>query len=340
MTRIKDIGDILPEQIDEGQLHQISFNSHDALVQESGVDKGYMVELLHGHKSVICPEFAEPLSKVQAHEVFPGKKIEERRSAHGVSFGRLVGYKPTKGRQGHVLSVAMKPFGSAEKAVHELQGYQVLQELEVETYNPVGVFPSKKLENYIVLTEKRNDLMSLDRDSWVHGRQVQNEADVEIAERNTKTVIEIAELLAWLHINGVFHPDGQVKNFAVTDYGKVGVIDPENLVARPLLHFDTATRQAEDFEKLIKSLVRDNKDEPVEEDQGDKIFGVGMLAGMANDQIKKCVDELVVNPYKDALEKYVYERDGNLEQAVMLSTAIDSFAERQPDWTANGNGKH
>src|SRR5581483_8886159 len=129
-----------------------------------------------------------------------------------------------------------------------------LAELGIETFEPVGVFPASKGEHFVVVTKKRNDLTSLDRDKWVVGRQVVDEASAEISERNNETVRGISELLGYIHSWGVYHPDGQIKNYAKTPEGEIGIIDTENLIKADLESPDATSLAWHDVEKLVKSL--------------------------------------------------------------------------------------
>ncbi len=334
MPRVRGLREYTEQQIEAGAMHEVTLPDSAHTVLAEGLSHGEMVEALQLGHTIVSAEFQKPVRLAHHHEVYPDKQIEERRSAHGVSFGRLVGHRPSKpGRPGTVLSVAMKPFDGCEAAVREVMGYQILREIGVETFQPVGIFHAKQTVNgsyrpIIVMTEKRNDFISQDREEWIVGRQVSSEGEVEIAERNTRTVKEIVQTLAWLHINGVFHPDGQVKNYAVTSFGKVGIIDTENMTTRPLLHSDTITLARQDLEKLLKSLI-------VEEQEAGKIFGVGMLARMPAAELRACCQELVVLPYTDALT-WLSELEGvNPDQAAVLFNALIDYAATDVEWPSN-----
>jgi hypothetical protein len=194
--------------------------------------------------------------------------------------------------------VAIKPFSRPEDALHELNGYDVLQQHGVETFDPLGVFPAEHTDSFIVLTKKRSSLMSLDRDDWVVGRSVSSAVEAEQAQRNTKTVQEIAVLLAKLHNGGVFLPDGQIKNFAVTTDGKVGAIDTENILVKPVGDLDSPALAWNDISKLTRSLVAPNTEDV------DKVFGVGMLAGLSLVDLRESCDELIMTPYIAALSEH------------------------------------
>ena len=290
-----------PDQMASGELHEPDLARIAQLLE---VEKTPNVEIqltaLKLGVPVVASEYAGEIPRTRRFEVYPDKTIEESRSAHGVGFGRFVGWLPGK-RRGSVeeeslLRVAVKPFTTPETALHEMHGYRTLGKLGVETFAPVGVFPALKGDHFIGMTLTRKDLTSLDRDIWVPGRRVTSEATEEIAQRNALTVVDIARLSAFLNARGIFLPDGQIKNWAITPSGKTGAIDTENIMQLPLGH-ESAPQQAwECIEKLTKSLILDTKDVDA------KMFGVGMFAGMTLEHVRENIEELIIIPYIEELE--------------------------------------
>lgn len=326
-----------------GVLHEIrqpssNFELFDpASIQGSSLDDvTYQIEdiLLSGAAAVFS-EYSKDLARYQSHEVFPDKIIEERRSAHGVSFGRFVLRQATgvpRDRR-NKLSVAMKPFMSPEHAARECAGYLLLAQHGIETFSPVGIFQAKSADNLIVVTEKRNDLVSLDRDIWAEGLQVQSEEDIETLDRNTRTVREIAQLLGYIHALGFFHPDGQIKNWAVDQTGTIGIIDTENMEQRPLHHSDTAELAASDIDKLLKSLVSGQRE--------NKIFGVGLLSGLSDAIVRSYVEKNIIDPYIDVLISMSVDASIDDLQAELLIKGITDHTNRDgqlwPNYLSNDN---
>jgi hypothetical protein len=280
---------------------------------------------------IVTEGYNEAVAAVRVCETFPDKRIVAKHSAHEVTFGRLLAHRANgKERKDRpVLSVAYKPFKSAAKAVQELQGYKVLQALGVETFDPVAVIPSEEQGSFVVVTRKRDDLMSLDRDEWVVGRQPHDLREVEIHQRNSDTVKNIAEMFAYLHSNGVFHPDGQVKNFAVTARGTVGVIDTENLHVQATDSIDMPQLAWNDLQKFVKSLIISNLEEDSE-----GILGVGMLANMGLPQLRASVQELIIDPYMKALEGRI-EKGADEDQLTELAYYIHDRFQRDAHWPMN-----
>lgn len=301
----------------------------DGLVIDETPDFDRYVEALMSGMPVVCEGYADLIKAVKTHEVIPDKTIERRRSAHGVSFGRLVGYKQSKRREGTIFSIAYKPFEHVEKAVQELYGYKILQKLGVDTFDPIGIVPQEE-GGAVVITRKRDDLQSLDRDEWIVGRQPKDAREVEIAERNTVTVKEIAGVLANLHSQGVFHPDGQIKNFAVNENRQIGVIDTENLTVRDTADLDNFALAWTDIEKLTKSIIHVN-DEEVNGDSEDKIFGVGMLAHMNLPQLRNACLELIIEPYLECLEELIAQ-GGDSDYLTALGVEIQDMFEKDTKW--------
>ncbi len=323
------------EQRVEAKLEGLSMDRLSEGVEFSGsnFDMDMHLEALLNGKPIICTPHSAELQRVNHHEVFPGKTIERSRSAHGVSFGRLTGYRPSKKREGSLMSVAYKPFSKADKAIQELYGYRILQEIGVETFDPICVIPTTDHKGYVVITRKRNDMQSLDRDEWIVGRQPRDNREVEIAHRNNITVKEIAGTLARLHTNGVFHPDGQIKNFSVNVKGTVGVIDTENLTVRSTDDLDNSALAWRDIEKLVRSLILDNNLETNSAGE-DKIFGVGMLANMNLLQLRNACLELIIEPYLASLEDEI-RSDGDSDYLTGLAYEIQDEFDKDANWPLN-----
>src|SRR5579864_61677 len=201
MPRLRGLLEYPEHQVENGELHQLAVLGIPMTTFETTPSSDLASDLQDG-TAIVAAQYREQLATAIDHEVYPGKVIEKSRSAHGVTFGRFLSRRPKKEASvGTLLNVAMKPFSDPIAALLEMHGYKVLQDLGIETFNPVGVFPSKNFGNYIMVSEKRNDLMSLDRDDWVVGRQVTSSRDAEIADRNTRTVKEVSATLAQMHLH-------------------------------------------------------------------------------------------------------------------------------------------
>jgi hypothetical protein len=242
-------------------------------------------------------------------------------SAHGVGFGWLEAPHARR-------PVAYKPFSRPGNALHEIQGYQTLHELGIETYTPLGAFPSVERGQWVVLTEFREDLVSLDRDQWIVGRAATTFGEVEVAERNGETVKGIGELMAFIHSHGIYHPDGQIKNWAKTPDGKIGIIDTEHLTRVALGDHNAVTLAWQDIEKLTRSLIAVRH-----EGQDGSIFGVGMLHGMPLALARSSIQELIIQPYLESLMAQL--ADCTPERAVAIQTLYDGVSakfEETPEW--------
>lgn len=325
MSRVKGFTDqqtAVPLMV-SGELHQPDItNTQSAEVVTSVSNlrdqeaKTHKDALLVG-LPVVASEFMHVTKHASSIEVHPEKTIENSRSAHGVGFGRFVGWLPRKKQHGGVLEVAFKPFEDAESALREFHGYRRLGQLMIETFEPVGVFPAKNGDHFVGVTKKRQDLMSLDRDEWLVGRLVTDEDEAETADRNAQTVIDVAKAFAYIHAQGIFHPDGQIKNWAITPEGKIGIIDTENLHSLSQEGSQESNDALEhawgDIEKLVKSLILEKKGE------NEKIFGVGMFARMDVISVRAGLEQLLINPYLETLsemseqtedeniQKYIYQ---------------------------------
>ncbi len=306
----------------ESLSHQPKLWAELVLIDFEADKKHEYIRVLELGKAAILSSQVE-LVRGSEVEVDAIKKIEHRRSAHEVGFGLFRhNNKPDPKGKPRKTQIALKPFSRPDNALHEVFGYLVLQELGVETFEPIGVFPAELTESYVVVTKKRNDLTSLDRDRWVVGRRVVDEATSETALRNNASVQEIAKLQARINANGVFHPDGQIKNYAKTPKGTIGIIDTENLIFN-VTDADRGGQQAwADIEKLVKSLIVNTQDR-----QDTELFGVGMLYGLTSVSLRRSVEELIINPYLDELCAQ-QKLAGNLSKSDYINGIYESVAGR------------
>jgi tRNA A-37 threonylcarbamoyl transferase component Bud32 len=314
-----------------GVLHEISAPNCNFEVFDPAAAKDHTLDeltaqiedIVLGGKSAISSEYQRDIARFQTHEVFPDKIVEEKRSAHGVSFGRFIlRQMPGVPRdRRNKLSVAMKPFGSASHAARECAGYMMLAQHGIETFSPVGIFEAKDASSLVVITEKRNDFVSLDRDLWIEGLQVRTTQEVEILNRNTRTVNEISQLMAYIHAFGLFHPDGQIKNWAVDQAGTIGIIDTENFEELSLHHPNTAEMATADIEKLIKSLINSQRE--------NKIYGVGLLSGLSDTTVRNYVEKNIVEPYVEVLIKMSLDETIDDEQAETLIDGVTTLFRRE-----------
>ncbi|CAN5717041.1 hypothetical protein BH23PAT2_BH23PAT2_04340 [soil metagenome] len=290
-----------------GELHMPNLKQvSDLHIYETDPPNEEHIDGLLAGRPLVREPFAEQVSK-SLHVVTLNKIIESKRSAHGVGFGSLkfIGETALGGKEGGAgsVAVALKPFNDPETAMQEMYGYVALKALGVETFDPIGVFPAAHGEHYIMISEKRNDLLSLDRDKWIPGGYVVDEETAATAKRNAVIVGDIADMLGYIHVNGVYHPDGQIKNWARTPEGEIGVIDTENLRKEDIGHSDSVSLAWNDIEKLTKSLILLSSDEELENDDAtvDKIYGVGMFAGLPTAQARKQIESLIIQPYLESL---------------------------------------
>lgn len=249
--------------------------------------------------AVVLPAHAEMVAESRKVTATPGQVFRKERSAHGVGFGAF------ESRHGSSLEVAMKPFSRADDALNEVRGALVLRGLDVETYEPVGIFPAASGEGFVAVTVARHDLVSLDRAEWVSRNRIGEGGDVEtarrdieIAEQNNAAIKAVASMLGYVHSRGVFHPDGQIKNFAMTPEGRVGIIDAEGIRKVELTDERAPDLAWQDIEKLVKSLTN------LHGKGGDEnVFGVGMLNGLSFESVRSAIEELIVEPYAEALRQ-------------------------------------
>lgn len=280
-----------------------------------GTDK--YAQMLYLGRAAITKASEEFVGQVRQTVLEPGEIVESQRSAHQVGFGYFM-YRPRGIRQPLSQPVALKPFARAENALNEVKGYQMLADLGIETFEPVGIFPAANGEGFISVTKRREDLISLDRDRWIVGRRITDEASQEIAARNTETVQEVSKLLAKIHLNGVYHDDCQLKNFVKTPTGQIGMIDAEGVASMPLNDPAAGSRAWENVDKLVRSLVVYSG----ENTSDDSIFGVGVLQGMSLQDTRSGIEELVIEPYLNTLSEALDAADDS--QAAHVQALFDS----------------
>lgn len=323
--RVKGFG----QTVNYGEFQQGSLHLPDITgLPSAEVTQAVSPELHYAHaleagRPIVSLAYSGTLTGARSFEVFPEKIVESSRSAHGVGFGRFISYLPTgRKRDDTLLSVAVKPFNDPETALREFFGYRKLGELGVETFKPVGVFPARNGDHFIGVTEARKDMMSLDRDEWVPVDRVSDARTAEINERNVRTVQDVSVGMAYIHSLGVFHPDGQIKNWSATTTGKIGIIDTENLKQVPLGHESTGLLAWHDIEKLARSLVYDSRGT----DEG-KMFGVGMLKGQSLVQLRHSIEHLIIAPYTDALT-FMAENAGSDQDRQQMQDLFDAVIDR------------
>jgi hypothetical protein len=300
---------------------------HDMVIYDHNAPAEELSEALAMGRIIVSEGFGTFVEEAHGLEVYPDKSIEPRRSAHGVTFGRLLGahkYGIETGRlrRRQSLPVAIKPFSTPEDAVNEMRGYRTLQELEIPTFEPIGLFPAALGSHVISLTLKDSGLLSLDRSPWIIGRQITSEQSMAIAEHNNTQIKGIAETMALIHANGVFAPDGQIKNWAGDARGRIGAIDPEGQIVRPLGDESASDLAWEDVEHLITSLVIDNLDS-----EDGKTYGVGMLAHLPLHVVRSSIEELLIHPYMARLEGLLND-DIDPNMAIQIENLYDGIAEK------------
>ncbi len=323
-----------PTLLSSGKLHEPDLRRKHDLSIYSGEDEpnqDHIDSLLSGYPVVHESHVGHIRRSMDA--VTLNKIIESKRSAHGVGFGsfRLIGgIAAGASVERQSIPVAFKPFNGPEKALHEMYGYGVLRAMGIETFDPIGVFPARHGDHFVLASHKRNDLMSLDRDHWVIGGYVKDRESAETVERNSEVVKGISEMLGYLHVHGVHHPDGQIKNWSVTPEGDIGVIDTENLIAGQANGPDAVNLAWNDIEKLVKSLVFANTDEET------KLFGVGMFAGMSVERVRSQIESLIINPYINSIfSNSLHSETSNpdiLDHAEALISGVQKTFDNNPDW--------
>lgn len=324
MARVKGFTEgIAAEMLETGTFHQPGWvDPAKRLSIESDANLSHQEQMLAIGGAVISEAFWDTLAQPGEFKVHPDKVIEERRSAHNVGFG----LHETKTRKR--TAVAYKPFNDEVVALREFHGYNKLKELGVETFEPIAIYPAKDGDHFVFISKKRDDFQSLDRDEWVVGRKVVDERTAEIANRNNETVQDISKILAFIHANGVFHPDGQIKNFAITQTGVVGIIDTENLTQRELGDSDTLDLMWNDMTKFVSSLILDSG-----EKNDLKRFGVGMFANMSLVDVRRGIEELVIKPYTKILEDLLEIADpAYYDQIVTLYEGILGRFHQEASW--------
>ena len=278
--------------------------------------KNDIITAYHLHDNVIAEDYYHKLHMALRMEEYPGKIIDESRSAHAVGMGRILKHRRTKqNKVGNAMNVAIKPFNDIDKAANEVWGYWQLQDLGIETFDPVGIFSDPFTAEPLVLTKKRNDFTSLDRDEWIAGGSVQNDQEERQHHKNLAAVRDIARVMARMHLNGIFHPDGQIKNFAVTNTGVIGVIDTENLFQIDLTQQNPYPYAIKDIEKLMRSLVEKAVTQNIKTDQ-DKLYSVGLFHKNSNNMTRSKYHDLFLVPYTE-----------QIGQEINLNPAITSVGE-------------
>ena len=318
-------------RLQRGELHEVDFSpklrASSVLFTDRLEQEHY--DALAQRVPVISEEYECMVRRASGLRIFPHKTVESQRSAHIVGFGEIF----TKRSLERPLKIALKPFYNFEHAINEFNGYLWLGSIGIQTFQPVAIFPALKGKHFIATTVTRRDFMSLDRDDWVLGSRVKDERDLEILERNLNTVSDIARKMAKINSMGGFLPDGQIKNWGVTNWGEIGALDTERFKLISLGSDDAIVSMWDNVDSLFKSLIYTNNSNPNNELEG-SIFGVGLLNGMSTSQVREIFESFFIVPYCEELtEIQSNNQNGDVQvQCENLHSGILTNFYSNPDW--------
>lgn len=157
--------------------------------------------------------------QLRSLDLRPAEQLGAGDSQHGVVFGDLTA---TVDGDAWRHPVAIKPFKlEPEKAAHEHDALLQAQARGFETFQPLAL--AKDGDTAYLVTQYRDDVMTFDNIDWsISPNNAAYAADV------TPHLHFIADAMAAMHAQGIFHNDAQPKNFATTDTSKPMVMDLED----------------------------------------------------------------------------------------------------------------
>jgi hypothetical protein len=206
-------------------------------------------------------------------------------SAHGVFFGVL--HDPDNMSKG--VSVAIKPCDTKpETAVADWVNNSLIHKQDDRTYEPIGFILDGYGMGYSITKFKKEGFDTLDSTTW-NNVLAYEEDPAYSGQREVLT--SVAEALASLHKNHIYHGDPQFKNIVVDITGDVYFIDWESAAI-----YTNAPEPAQMTHKMEHDLKVLFRSVAMPEDKA----GVGLL-DIFTDNIKwSLFKKYIFDPYMEA----------------------------------------
>ncbi len=227
----------------------------------------------------------------------PSETYPRGDSAHDVFFARVLIRLANQG-QPVPLDVAVKPFlepGSIRTALKDFVNSVLVTRRGFLTFDPLCAIGFE--DKGLVLTVANPDIQSSDID--MADRKPYDEQVITRLQR-------ISQLLASLHLAGIFHGDAQVRNFTVSPTSNIEAIDWESAQIVDFTKDENleivSDRAANDLRKLFESIV-------IGPDGRRKISEVSF---------SNYFNDVIFNPYYDFFGSHLidYERDMGILSAI------------------------
>lgn len=225
--RVLDLGAYKPDETGLKSLDQIVLAAEAEKISTNRTGNMDAVDY-------VCSATPERIVRIQSD--VEGAPVRGN-SAHGVLFLRL------GTQRGQLLDVAVKAFSTPSRAFAEYVNTNEIRERGIDTLDPIAVIidkgkgtgksnstPNSKITNepigyYISVMEP---IRSIDRLRLVRSGYTSLLASAESHRAYLEYLSRTGEILAEMHLKGVFPGDAQIKNFALRQDGRVIPIDFEN----------------------------------------------------------------------------------------------------------------
>ncbi|HYM65452.1 MAG TPA: hypothetical protein VES68_03135 [Candidatus Sulfotelmatobacter sp.] len=255
-------------------------------------------------------------------------------SAHGVLFLRL------GTQRGQLLDVAVKAFSAPSRAFIEYANTNAIRERGIDTLEPIAVIIDKgsgtakskptaksKISDepigyYISAMEP---IRSLDRLRIVRNGYISLLATSDKHSSYLDYLSRTGEILAEMHLKGVFPGDAQIKNFAIRQDGSVIPIDFENTDIFNKDFFLTNPGKFTDLSQKGLSVLFGSL-------SGQTIPPINFYNGYSGDHLWNAFNDTIFSAYAKTYEEIVLKRADengfNVEQFAQVLDGLETIRGR------------
>ncbi|MEK7160315.1 MAG: hypothetical protein AAB702_02440 [Patescibacteria group bacterium] len=311
--RILDLGAYEPDETGSKSLDQIVLASEAEKISTNRT--GNMDALDYA-----CSATPERIVRIQSN--VEGAPVRGN-SAHGVLFLRL------GTQRGQFLDVAVKAFSTPSRAFIEYVNTIVIRERGIDTLDPIAVIIDKgkgsgksnptsnsKITNepigyYISVMEP---IRSIDRLRLVRSGYRSLLASDETHRSYLEYLSKTGEILAQMHLKGIFPGDAQIKNFALRQDGKVIPIDFENTDIFNVDFFLTNPEKFADMSQKALSVLFGSLN-------AQTTPPINFFNGYSGEHLWNAFNDVVFNAYASTYEELV------LRKADAKELSVDQFVQ-------------
>lgn len=245
-------------------------------------------------------------------------------SMHGVSFLQVCV------QNGECTNAAVKAFPTPTKAFAEFVNTQEIARRGISTLEPIAVVTDNgmshgngKLKSHTesepigYYLSRMETIRSMDRLSFIHRGYLELISGGENAKENLEYIGRVGQVLANMHIKGIFPGDPQLKNFAIRDSSEVIPIDFENVDIFNENFYETEPEKFVDLSQKGLIVLFDSL-------TGRKADSTNFFEGFTGEDLWQVFDNTIMSAYRRALDESFLDSgtDGDLD-VVGFITKVD-----------------